>query len=163
VQDSIADAFTVAHANSRIFGDHRRAVDAAVMALLDGHGDMEVAELAGESAQLGWSQARELIGRVHERLGLDYGAMTETDAQEIVLRIAVLEQRSGSRTVRSITAWAHDVIMHGSDSSAVERLVELEDDLEMAEMGHGPVDVSAVLDAFLEETADAVSRWRPPT
>ncbi|ROR66196.1 hypothetical protein [Agrococcus jenensis] len=161
MEDSTADAFTVAHARTLVFGDFRSSIDAAVMALLDGDEALEVAELAGASPSLGWSEARALVRRAHSALGLDYRPMSDEDAQVIALRVMVMEHRSGARTLRELTSWAHDVIRHGSSSRAVERMVQLEDDLEVWQPRRDRVEVDAVLDAFLRETADAVSRWRP--
>lgn len=158
---STADAFTVAHACSLVFGDFRRSIDAAVMALLDGHDELEVAELAGASPASGWSEARARVESAHAVLGLDYQGMSDADAQVIALRVAVSEYRSGARTLRELTSWAHDVIIHGSSSRAVERVVQLEDDLEVWQPRRDPGEVEAVLDDFLRETAGAVPRWRP--
>ncbi|WAC67098.1 hypothetical protein OVA14_04930 [Agrococcus sp. SL85] len=154
-----ADAMAAAHAALLVHGRLQPSIDAATMALLDGHDGEAVVALAAAHPDASRSEAAELVARAHEELGSGLERLTLPDARRIALRALVLEARAGSRSLPEVTAWAHDAIGHSEDA-VLEPIVALGDELELRG-GRSRADVDGILDRFLAATADDLARWRP--
>jgi hypothetical protein len=155
----ILDKFTRAWALWMLRQDFApTAVDAAVDALLAGLDDDPLGELAGLHLPANPFEAHDLMQRSTETLGLDYSEMTKSAAETIVLRHYVLAFQAGSISLEQLTSWTHAVIGHG-DPSPAQAIVELDDDLALSTRKTAAL-APAVLQQFLDATADSSAGWR---
>ncbi|MFF0911438.1 hypothetical protein ACFWZW_12165 [Microbacterium enclense] len=132
--------------------DGRRVlVDAAVDAVVNGAAGAAVVELAGLFEVDSASTVDALVERViaEEELDDRLGPRTTVLAVQRLCRATL----RGETSERELVRWTHDTVGHTSDDELIDRLADLDDEFDRAEVTTGEV---ATVIARIRATAKAV-------